>query len=194
MILNLHSAAFGTETLPRGGTPSWGTEMGQGIGYKFEFEDYESFLTGILYNSIPNAQLRVTCPLGKGGKQASDYEFVAASLFDKVFVNHECVKGKFLLLIIKKLIGANHVGRRTLKYNPRITLDGLNYNEPCYKAMAKTLGVSSSGSWFISEINIINQDELHFTAHVLDHNKKTLFCDSEHRRLVLRDCIYKSRI
>ena len=182
MILNLGSALFNTETISGGGTPAWGTEMGQGDGYRFNFEDYETMLTSLVYSSIPNPKTRVFCPLGKGGNQASDYEFVIASLYNKVYVNGTYVPdAKFVLLVIKKLVGINHIGRRTLKYNPRITLDNVNYNTPCYDKIAQILGVSSNGSWFVSEINTINQDELHFTAHVLDKENKCYFENSSHR-------------
>lgn len=181
MILNLHSLAFNTETASGGGNPSWGTEMGQGEGYRFHFENSDEFITALVYTSIENPQERISCPLGKGGGQAADYEFVLGSRFDKVFVNRLKVNGEFILLVVKKLVGANHVGRRTLKYNPRMTLDGRSYNEECYKEMARVLGVSDNGSWFVSEINVRNQDELHFTAHVLDANSKSVFADSDDR-------------
>ncbi|MDD6943226.1 MAG: hypothetical protein SOV24_07770 [Muribaculaceae bacterium] len=186
MILNLGSAIFNAETASGGGTPAWGTEMGQGDGYRFKFEDYESLITSLVYNSIPNPGTRIYCPLGKGGNQASDYEFVVASKFNKIFVNgnrvHDC---SFILLVVKKLVGQNHVGRRTLKYNPRITLDNQNYNERCFELIGKTLGVSNNGSWFISEIYSKNQDELHFTAHILDKNNHYTFTDSQNRSKVL---------
>lgn len=181
MILNLHSLAFGTETASGGGNPAWGTEMGQGEGYRFSFENCEDLITAMVYKAVPNPQNRIYCPLGKGGNQSNDYEFVLGSLFEKVFVNGIPVNGKFLLLIVKKLVGANHVGRKTLKYNPRMTLDDVNYNENCYKNMASALGVSHDGSWFVSEINVKNQDELHFTAHVLNANAPTIFTDSADR-------------
>ncbi|MGN0212485.1 MAG: McrB family protein [Muribaculaceae bacterium] len=186
MILNLGSAIFNAETASGGGTPAWGTEMGQGDGYRFNFEDYESLITSLVYNSIPNPGTRIYCPLGKGGNQASDYEFVVASKFNKIFVNgnrvHDC---SFILLVVKKLVGQNHVGRRTLKYNPRITLDNQNYNERCFELIGKTLGVSNNGSWFISEIYSKNQDELHFTAHILDKSNHYTFTDSQNRSKVL---------
>lgn len=186
MILNLGSAIFNAETASGGGTPAWGTEMGQGDGYRFNFEDYESLITSLVYNSIPNPGTRIYCPLGKGGNQASDYEFVVASKFNKIFVNgkrvHDC---SFILLVVKKLVGQNHVGRRTLKYNPRITLDNQNYNERCFELIGKTLGVSNNGSWFISEIYTKNQDELHFTAHILNENNHYTFTDSQNRSKVL---------
>lgn len=186
MILNLGSAIFNAETASGGGTPAWGTEMGQGDGYRFKFEDYESLITALVYNSIPDHRTRIYCPLGKGGNQANDYEFVVASKFNKIFVNGKHVNNcSFVLLVVKKLVGQNHVGRRTLKYNPRITLDSQNYNDHCFELIAKTLGVSNSGSWFISEICTKNQDELHFTAHILDEHNLYTFSDSEDRRNVL---------
>lgn len=187
MILNLHSLAFNTETASGGGNPAWGTEMGQGDGYRFHFEDSDEFITALVYMSVQDPQKRITCPLGKGGGQAADYEFVLGSLFDKIFVNGLKVKGKFVLLVVKKLVGANHVGRRTLKYSPRMTLDGKNYNDECYKEMARLLGVSEKGSWFVSEIKVRNQDELHFTAHILDANNKIVFADSEDRSRKLQE-------
>ncbi len=189
MILNLHSLAFNTYTATGGGNPAWGTEMGQGEGYRFNFEDANEFVTALVYKSFPSPKERVYCPLGKGGNQADDYDFVVGSLFEKVFVNGVKVNGKFLLLITKKLVGANHVGRMTLKYNPRMTLDGINYNESCYNEMAKTIGVSQSGSWFVSQINVRNQDELHFTAHILNADASITFSDSEDRSKQLQQRI-----
>ena len=170
MILNLGSLSFNADINGGGGTPAWGTEMGQGDGYRFNFEDSGKFITGLLYNSIPNTN-EVTCPLGKGGQQAADYEFVIASLFKKIFVNGESVpNAQFILLVVKKLVGANHVGRRTLKYNPKMTYKGSTINEDCYRKIEKVLGIKEGAAWFINEINIENQDELHFTAYVLSEH------------------------
>ncbi|MBD5268439.1 MAG: hypothetical protein HDS45_02405 [Bacteroides sp.] len=188
MRINLGSLMFNATTATRGGTPSWGTEMGQGEGYKFSFDEANGVLTSMVYTSVPNPHARVYCPLGKGGNQSSDYEFVLASLYDKIFVNGMNVpNAKFLLLIIKKLVGQFHVGRRTLKYNPRLTLDGINYNSQCFERMAHTLGISQNGAWFVSEIRMINQDELHFTAHIIDKSHPVTFEDSNDRIGTLED-------
>ena len=72
MILNLASLAFNLEIQSGGGTPAWGTELGQGEGYKFSFEDMSDFFTSMVYTSIPDIE-NVTCPLGKGGNQRNDY-------------------------------------------------------------------------------------------------------------------------
>ncbi len=173
MILNLGSLAFNANIDSGGGTPAWGTELGQGEGYKFAFEDMSDFFTGMVYKSIPDID-NVTCPLGKGGNQRADYDFVIASIFDNVYVNGKRVKdARFLLLVVKKLNGDHHVGRRTIKYNPRMTYRGEYINEDCYKKMASTMGLPEDAAWFVYEIYIENQDQLHFTAFELGQKPQT---------------------
>ncbi len=167
MILNLGSLAFNANLAGEGGNPAWGTELGQGEGYKFVFEDMSDFFTGMVYSSIPDID-KVYCPLGKGGNQRADYDFVVASLFKNVFVNGKRVQGaRFILLIVKKIHGDHHVGRRTIKYNPRMTYRGEAINDDCYHKIVETMGWSDEAAWFVHEINIKNQDELHFSAYLL---------------------------
>lgn len=173
MILNLGSLAFNADIATPGGNPAWGTELGQGEGYKFVFEEMSDFFTGMVYKSVADTE-NVTCPLGKGGNQRADYDFVIASLFDKVYVNGKRIKdARFLLLIVKKLNGDHHVGRRTIKYNPRMTYRGEYVNEDCYKKMASAMGLPEDAAWFVYEIYIKNQDQLHFTAFELGKEPQT---------------------
>ena len=161
MILNLGSLAFNANIEDGGGTPAWGTEMGQGEGYMFSFEDMSDFFTGLVYCSVPDME-NIYCPLGKGSNQRADYDFVIGSLFHKVYVNGMRVRNAdFLLLVVKKIRGDHHVGRRTLKYNSRMTYRGVSVNEDCYHRMASTLGIGNDAAWFVYEININNQ-KLHF--------------------------------
>ena len=166
MKLNLSSLSFNINIESGGGTPAWGTELGQDSHYKF-IEGIEDFLTAMLYKSVPDVS-EVYCPLGKGGNQAGDYDFIVASIFDKVFVNGERVDGaKLLLLIIRKNKGNYHVGRMTLKYNPKMTYNNEDINKKGYELIARKLGVDSkNGSWFIDELYTKNQDELYLTAYV----------------------------
>ena len=166
MKLNLSSLSFNINIESGGGTPAWGTALGQDSHYKF-IEGIEDFLTAMLYKSVPDVS-KVYCPLGKGGNQAGDYDFIVASIFDKVFVNGERVDGaKLLLLIIRKNKGNYHVGRMTLKYNPKMTYNNEDINKKGYELIARKLGVDSkNGSWFIDELYTKNQDELYLTAYV----------------------------
>ncbi|MGM9809749.1 MAG: AAA family ATPase [Paludibacteraceae bacterium] len=185
MILNLGSLSFNANLLGGGGTPAWGTELGQGEGYKFSFENLSDFFTGMVYKAIKDID-QVKCPLGKGGNQSGDYEFVIASLFDKIFVNGKRIpEVRFLLLIVKKIVGEHHVGRRSIKYNPRMSYRGEYINEQCYSRIPKELGWDDNCSWFIHEINIVNQDELHFTAYQLDENPITYVSTEERKNAYL---------
>ncbi len=181
MILNLGSLTFNANIESGGGTPAWGTELGQGDGYKFAFEDMSDFFTGMVYNSVSDTE-NVTCPLGKGGNQRADYDFVIASIFNKVYVNDKRVEdGRFLLLVVKKLNGDHHVGRRTIKYNPRMTYRGEFINEDCYRKMANTMGLPKDAAWFVYEIFIKNQDELHFIAFELGQEPQSYKSNDERR-------------
>ncbi len=186
MNLNLGSLSFNLNLDNNGGTPAWGTELGQGEGYKFNFEDMADFMTGMLYNAVEDVS-EVTCPLGKGGNQRNDYEFVIASLFNKVFVNGKKVpNASFLLLIVKKIAGDHHVGRRTLKYNPRMTYRGEVINERCFKLIEKTLNIDNKPAWFIDEIEIKNQDELHFKALVINAHSSVTYKDNDEKKAAMQ--------
>ena len=166
MRLNLSSLSFNLQIDSGGGTPAWGTELGQGSEYKF-LDGLQDFLTAMLYKAVPNVE-DVYCPLGKGGNQRDDYDFVVASIFDKVYVNNELVDdAKMLLLVVRKRKGDFHVGRCTLKYNPKMTYEEKEINKKCYELIAQKLGVNpKDGAWFVDEIHTKNQDELHLTAYI----------------------------
>lgn len=182
MILNLGSLAFNANIEGGGGTPAWGTELGQGEGYRFQFEGAEEFLTSMLYTSVADIE-NITCPLGKGGGRADDYEFVLGSVYDKVFVNGiKIPDAKFILLVVKTIHGNYHVGRRSLKYNPRMTYHGIAYNDDCYKRIPVALGLKDNAAWFIDEIFTNNQDELHFVAYTLDANQPKNYASNEDRK------------
>ena len=178
MKLNSGSLAFNISINGGGGTPSWGTELGQGDGYRFSFVGKEDLLLGMLYKSVPVTQ--VFCPLGKGGSKQDEYEYVISSCFNKIYANNTAIHNQsFVLLIVKKLVGSFHVGRKTLKYNPKITYKGKTVNSECFKAIELALGIRSNGAWFIDSIDIKNQDELHFSVKVLDSENPIEFSSIE---------------
>lgn len=194
MKLNYGSLFFNMNLANDGGTPAWGTELGQGEGYRFKDElEMKEIITSLVYTNIGSASWEnIYCPLGKGGNNANDYELKLASVYDKVYVNGELLEGqRFLLLIVKLLRGDNHVGRCTLKYNPKITLGNEGINQNCYNAIAQHLGVAiengnSVGAWFISDIILKNQDELHFICHVVNSHKEVAYPDTASRKNVFK--------
>lgn len=184
MKLNLGSLYFNMGLEEGAGTPAWGTELGQGVGYKFNFDGMETLLPSMLYCSIANKE-EVTCPLGRGKNGRDNYEFLVASKYDKVYVNGTLINGaSFLLLIVRLIKGENHVGRMSLKYNPQMAYAGVSNNE-CFSKMKEALGISNDHAWFISELNTNNQDELHFTAHIVADSPQ-YYTNSESRKEVFK--------
>lgn len=186
MKLNLSSLAFGSIIEKGGGTPSWGTELGQSKpDYKFTIEGCEDILVGMLYNSV-NLH-HVSLPLGKGGHVdiASNFEEChLASVFRKVYINGILIGYPFMMVLIKEL-SASHTGRRSIKYSDKIaySFSGERLsNQEFFRVARKKLGLNWESCWFIYEMNVLNQDELHFKAVVVNTESSESYRDSAERK------------
>lgn len=186
MKLNLSSLAFGSIIEKGGGTPSWGTELGQSRpDYKFTIEGCEDILVGMLYNSV-NLH-HVSLPLGKGGHVdiASNFEEChLASVFRKVYINGIPIGYPFMMVLIKEL-SASYTGRRSIKYSDKIaySFSGERLsNQEFFRVARKKLGLNWESCWFIYEMNVLNQDELHFKAVVVNTESSESYRDSAERK------------
>lgn len=186
MKLNLSSLAFGSIIEKGGGTPSWGTELGQSKpDYKFTIEGCEDILVGMLYNSV-NLH-HVSLPLGKGGHVdiASNFEEChLASVFRKVYINGILIGYPFMMVLIKEL-SASHTGRRSIKYSDKIaySFSGERLsNQEFFRIARKKLGLNWESCWFICEMNVLNQDELHFKAVIVNTECCESYRDSAERK------------
>lgn len=193
MKLDIGSITFNMNIEGGGGTPSWGTALGQNSKYNYSVSGVEELLTSMVYCTIDTN--KVFCPLGKGGNQQQHFHYEIASLYKKIYANGILIpNAKFVLLIVKKIEGDNHVGRRTLKYNSKITYNNENINEDCFKKIAQELGISENGSWFVHSLFTKNQDELHFEVVVADSNKSLLFKNSDERKKYIFDLLEKNGV
>ena len=188
MRIDIGSFVFNCDVSQPGSTPSWGTSLGQGEGYKIK-EEYDDIMTAMIYNAIEDKE-NIDCPLGQGGKgiQSGTHEIVIASKFSKVYVNNRLIKdAEFILLIVKEHTD-HHDGRLTLKYNKNIKyngskyLGGSNINELCIKAIIKSFNLTEKSSWGVYEIRIKNQDELHFSIIIIDDKDKKIYLSSNERK------------
>lgn len=183
MILDVGSFMFNMNP-PSGGTPSWGTDMGQGEGYKFNFEDCQSLITSLTYTCVDDMQ-NVKLEFGKGGSRTDDYNIILAGLYKKVYVNNKLVDGaEFMLLIAKQISNPTgfHIGRKTLKYSPNIKYRENKINENCIKLIKEQFELNEYSAWFIHEINVENQDELHMKMYIADKDKSLSFSDANERK------------
>ena len=186
MKLNLSSLAFGSIIEKGGGTPSWGTELGQSKPeYKFTVDGCEEILVGMLYNSV-NLH-HVSLPLGKGGHVdiASNLEEChLASIFRKVYINGVLIGYPFMMVMIKEQ-SASHTGRRSIKYSDKIAYNFSGErlsNQEFFRIARKKLGLNWESCWFIYEMKVVNFDQLHFKAVIVNQETSESYRDSAERK------------
>lgn len=186
MKLDLSSLAFGSIIEKGGGTPSWGTALGQSKPeYKFTVDGCNEILVAMLYNSV---NLHHVClPLGKGGHIdiASNFEEChLASVFRKVYINDIRINYPFMMVMIKEQ-SASHTGRRSIKYSDKISYNHAGErlsNQEFFRIARKELGLNWESCWFIYEVNVANYDELHFKAVVVNKEYSESYHNSAERK------------
>lgn len=186
MRLDLTSFMFGVELKGGAGTPAWGTALGQGAEKKLNPQS-DNFYAGLIYSAIEDVS-NVKCPLGKGGAvvvggQPNDkFSVDLASKFTKIYANGKKINGAMFILLVTKEKESVHAGRRTLKYNIKITYNENRINEECVNKMISALDLNENSAWLVYDIDIINQDELHFSVLVIDKNGKKVYENSDERK------------
>lgn len=194
MKIDLASFAFGCSLIEGTGTPPWGTALGQKKpDYKFDHEGYQDILIGMMYNAVPLKD--VWLPIGKGGNIVTGVDnpgIQLASVFNNVFVNKTKINHPFAMIILKEFSNS-HYGRRHIKYTPKISFrdeNGYVYsNEGFIEEVKKKFELTNDACWFISEINLSTQTELHLKAHIVNKEKNMVYKDSKERKAVWTNMI-----
>lgn len=186
MNLDLGSFAFGSFLNSGAGTPSWGTSLGQSRpDYKFTYPGAEVLLIGMVYCSVPLD--RVSLPLGKGGHiyHASELnECQIASLFRKVYINGTKINYPFIMVLVKEN-SDSHSGRKSIKYSDKNAYQSGNEyfsNQEFIRQARISFGMSEDSCWFVYNIEVYNQDELHMSAIIVDKDNPVEYENSSERR------------
>ena len=168
MNIDLGSLFFNASIETGGGTPSWGTALGQSApDYKLTYPGASDILVAMDYCYYPLSN-EVSCKLGKGGKEYkaiesqsdSKYEIIKAALFTDVQIKLEnglIPTNTPFALIVTKENEHTHKGRRTLKYSDSIKI-GEFCNKFFYDKVQEILG--SNVCWFAYAIDVVNQSQL----------------------------------
>lgn len=189
MFLDLGSLMFNMNLSGNGGTPSWGTALGQGSEYKYSVLDIGEILTGMVYCKTKTTD-KIFCPLGKGGSRQEDFEFILSSVFQKIYFNDVLINdAKFLLLIVKQVVNKSgfHIGRQTLKYSPNMSINDECINQQCFDKIKQQLNLNEQSAWFINEITILNQDELHFIGYICNKYEAITFNSTSERHEYIKN-------
>lgn len=172
MRIDFGSLAFNVNVNGKvGGTPSWGTAIVyQTADNKIKEDIAKDILIGMIYNKIDCTSHELSLPLGKGGhiyygdedfstNLAPSVPYLAAK-FEKTYINGMFIGKPFILLVMKDGYEA-HNGRLQLKYSPKITW-GSYANQEFFNEAFKILGISPDAPFICYDIEVYDQDALHF--------------------------------
>lgn len=173
MTIDITSFFFNSSIEGATATAAWGTSIGQNQSKACRIEDEKpgvvDLLTGMLYRSISDLS-RIDISAG-----SSKREVLLCALFDKVFVNKKLIDGISFTILLVRENTESHAGRLLISYPPYARVDGKATNSDAIKAMAEQLGCTEKGCWFVHDISVKNQDELHFSAVVVDPSKPKIY-------------------
>ena len=180
MTIDITSFFFNSSIEGGTATSAWATSVGQSKSKHCRIE-YEKpgvleLLTGMLYKSIANKDI---VDLSAGSQTR---EILLCSLFDKIFINDQQIEGTSFILVLVREKSKSHDGRLLVSYPPYAKINGEDVNQKTIDAMRNKLGCEAEGCWFVHDISIRNQDELHFSAHIVNKDEPVTYkCKSKER-------------
>lgn len=129
-----------------------------------------NIVIGMLHKCVTINSHDFSLPVGKGAKvyygdtgfDGATSEPMLVAIFDKVFINEVRITAPFVMTIIRDKAEA-HKGRLQLKYTPKLMYGAIS-NEDFFKEAIKCLQISNETPWVIYDIDVANQEELHFKA------------------------------
>lgn len=166
MTIDITSFFFNSSIEGATATAAWGTSIGQNQSKSCRIEDSKpgvtEMLTGMLYKSIPD---RSRLDISAG---SSNREVLLFSKFDKVYVNGNLLEDQSFVVLLVRENTESHSGRLIISYPPYAMIDEVSVNDMAIKEMASAIGCTENGCWFVHDISVKNQDELHFSAIVVN--------------------------
>jgi len=176
------------------GTPAWATSIGQApkdICYvDTTREGLDEIVYGMMYKShsdFENLQVRNVAGVDKKEEPRSDRERMMFSVFDDVYINDIKINGKYVLTFERE-DSTSHKNRLHICYAKYLTYKGYS-NKQALLEMARVLGCSDEACWFVSDINVKNQSQLHFTAVVVNPTESMTYSDSKERKTAWEELI-----
>ena len=189
MRIDITSLCFGfkIEKDNDSGTAAWATSIGQapkGICFIDTNRDgLDEIVYGMMYKShsdFENLKVRDIEGLEKREEPRGDRERMLFSVFDNVYVNNKKVEGIYTLSYERE-DSSSHKNRLHICYAKYLTYKG-HSNKETLKEMAKVLGCNEDACWFVTDISIKNQKDLHFTAVVVNPTSTMSYTDSKVRK------------
>lgn len=168
----------GTATAP------WCVSIGQGKDKKInnDIPGLNDVLDGLIYKSVPNREWVDTSAGSKNN------EYLLISKFDKLFINGVQQESLSLIGLLVREHTKSHEGRLRISFPPYATYNDSESkfaNQDTYQAISEILGCGNidgnGGCWFVDDISVLNQDELHLSCIVVDPNGPKIYKTSQTR-------------
>lgn len=176
MNIDITSFFFNSSIEGATATCAWGTSIGQSKTKACRIESetvgVTEMLTGLVYKSKTDKE---NFDLSKGSKNR---DYLIHSIFDKVYVNGINVKDKSFIVLLSRESSQSHSGRLIVSYPPYAKYekeDVVIHNEDTIASMFDVLGCEKNGCWFAYELNVKNQDELHFSCVVVNKDHEMVY-------------------
>jgi hypothetical protein len=172
MKVDITSMFFNSRIEGQTATPAWGTSIGQSKLRACRIDDMKQevvdMVIGMTYKSVSDL---TKLDVAKG---SSDREILICSVFDDIYVNGISIKEAQYTLLLVREHSKSHEGRLIISYAPYITFNGIS-NQICIDRIQDAIGCTHEGCWFVYEISIRNQSELHFKAVVVNADKPMVY-------------------
>ena len=200
MNIDLSSLAFGSTLRTPGGSPSWGTALGQSLPeLKITVPGSDRVVIGMLYCSVPTHY--VSLPLGKGGRRVSGAEedgIQLTAVFHKVFINDVKIDYPFIMALCKEDT-ETFAGRRSIKYSDKTEYngpDGSFKNEIFFERARLALGLTDEACWFVFNLDIEDQDTLKLSAIIVNATDNVLYPNAKDRKKTWKMLVedYKAKL
>lgn len=172
MRTDVTSMFFNSSIEGKTATPAWGTSIGQSKQRQCRIDDFKpeiiNMLVGMTYKCVSDLSKL------NASKGSQKREILICSLFTDIFINNIKVEDSQFALLLVREHSESHDGRLIISYAPYIEYNGIS-NQYCIDKMRKSLNCKSDGCWFVYDISIKEQSELHFKAVVVDADKPRIY-------------------
>lgn len=164
-------------------TAPWCVSIGQGKEKKINTSivGLQDILDGLIYKAVKDPGV---VDLSAGSK---NNEYLLISKFNKVFVNGSRINNLQMIVTLVREHTKSHEGRLRISLPPYAKFDNGETqfsNEQSYQTISNFLGcgnIYNGGCWFVDDISVIAQDELHFSCIVVNQTRKMSYRTSQIR-------------
>ena len=177
MKVDITSMFFNSKIEGKTATPAWRTSIGQNKTKECRIETEVPGVTDMILGMT----YKMRTDIGNLDMTDVSGDLMMCAVFDKIFVNHKRIANASYTLLLLRETSDSHEGRLQICYAPKVSFNGVSNNSTIDR-IREALGCSNQGCWFVYDISIKNQDELHFSAVIVNANAPAIYTGTSQDR------------